>query len=281
MNMGLQRNIEFGPPIRFSHIRRMLVLMYKRAELAQLHGHVELEAGPALEYVARLSREHDVRVTITHFLVKVAALLVRQTPELNYILRRGRFYPRKTIDVSFAVSIGDDSGLVGLGKIENAERKTLVEIARDVREQSTGAKRDGPREASRLARRQRNLPGFALRAAFGLMEHVLYTFNLWSPSFGLPRDLFGSLMVDNVGFLGVDHLQGTPPSLYRAPMALIMGQLRKRPVVRGEGIVAADTLTISFVIDHRFIDGPRAGRALHYARELFADPARIDDLSAE
>ncbi len=86
-----------------------------------------------------------------------------------------------------------------------------------------------------------------------------------------PDDLAnGTFTISNLGFADVDHF--TP--IIRPPESAILGvgRILKRPVVRGETVVAEATLGLSLTFDHRIIDGAPAGRFLKTLKEMIEDP---------
>lgn len=273
----LPKNIDYASSMRVSDMRKLLILTFKKPEFAKVSADVEIDAGPALAYVKQLRRGTGVPVTLNHFLMKVVALSVKQTPEMNYVLRLGKFYRRNTIDISFLISLGTEEGLVSMGKVRCVDQLSLPELVNEVRAQSERVRQGGIQSIERFMRSRQCIPGFALKWSLSLLEFLLYSLNVWIPAFGLPRDGFGSVLVDNVGFLGVDNLRMTPPRLYRAPLFVVMGSVRRKPVEQDGGVQIAPILGLSITFDHRYIDGPRMARWLKFVKLLFAHPEKVND----
>jgi pyruvate dehydrogenase E2 component (dihydrolipoamide acetyltransferase) len=105
-----------------------------------------------------------------------------------------------------------------------------------------------------------------------LLSFVLYTLNVRVP--GLPGDTFGSVMITNVGSLGLDVAYPPLVPFSRVPILIAVGAVADEPVVEGDRVVPAKVFGLHATFDHRFIDGYHAATMSRVLRERLEDPER-------
>jgi len=239
-----------------------------------VYGSLEIDATNALELLHAQTAASGVKVTLTHLVGKAIADAIAVRPDVNAVIRRGRtIYQRDSIDVFFQVAFEGGEDLSG-AKVDGADRKSLVEIARELADR---AERIRSHHDDRLTEKRAIvskvpsvLRGVALRAA----EYLDYDLGLDLSRFGIPHDAFGSVMVTNVGMFGLP--QGFAPLVpfSRAPIVLTVGTVERRPRVVGESVQIRPILPIGVTLDHRLLDGYQIGRIAQRFREVLEDPAR-------
>ena len=79
--------------------------------------------------------------------------------------------------------------------------------------------------------------------------------------------------ITNFGSIGVPF--GTPIINHPEVGILGLGNIAKKPVVRGEEIVPGYVMPLSLSVDHRVIDGADAGRFINYLRQLLENPSQL------
>jgi len=84
------------------------------------------------------------------------------------------------------------------------------------------------------------------------------------------RSQGGSFSISNLGMLGVRSFSAiiNPPQ----SCILAVGAAEKRPVCRGDGIVAATVMTTTLSIDHRSVDGATGARLLKEVKSALENP---------
>jgi hypothetical protein len=118
------------------------------------------------------------------------------------------------------------------------------------------------------------LPGILSRFVLGFAGFFMYSLNLWSPLLGSPRDPFGSVMVTNIGSLGLDMAFAPLVPYSRVPLLITVGAVREEPVVRDGKIEIAKLLRLSATFDHRLIDGVHASHIVKSLKEIFKNPEK-------
>jgi len=237
-----------------------------------VYGSLDVDATRALDFVHAQSVASGVKVTLTHLVGKAIGLAIAERPEVNAVVRRGRtIYQRDSIDVFFQVAFDGGEDLSG-AKVEAADRKSVVEIARELaaHAEHIRAHRDDrlARERALLTSLPPALRGFALHAS----EYLSYDLGLDLSRFGIPYDAFGSAMVTNVGVFGLP--QGFAPLVpfSRAPIVLTVGAVDRRPRVVGDSVQVRPVLPIGATFDHRLLDGYQAGRIAQRFSAVLDDP---------
>jgi len=83
----------------------------------------------------------------------------------------------------------------------------------------------------------------------------------------------GSLTLSNLGMFDVDNCY----SIINPPQSTILavGSVKKRPIVKGDCVVAANTMFVTLSCDHRVIDGAVAAQFLHFMRQYLEVPALL------
>src|SRR5689334_20441535 len=100
----IRRNVDLGPPLKISSWRKIAIGTWKTAADPSVYAIVDLDVAPALRYISRLSEKTGQKITLTHFIGKAMALVLEKHPSINCMLRMGRLYPRKSVDVFFQVA---------------------------------------------------------------------------------------------------------------------------------------------------------------------------------
>ncbi|SEF18736.1 dihydrolipoamide acetyltransferase family protein [Jiangella alba] len=83
----------------------------------------------------------------------------------------------------------------------------------------------------------------------------------------------GTFAVTNLGMFGVQEFT----AIINPPHAgiLAVGTIARRPVVDGDDVRPADTMTVTLSVDHRTLDGATAAAWLSAFVELIEDPVRL------
>lgn len=266
------RNAALGPALKISSWRKVAIGTWKSAGDPSVYGIAEMDVAPALAYLDKLRQKTGVKLTLTHFAGKAVAMTLAQHPEINCVLKLGRLYPRKDVDVFFQVSNDADgkdlSGMV----IRRADRKSLVEISHEMQERADRIRHQGDPEFKRMKGTMGLLPGILSRFVLGFAGFLMYTLNLWTPLLGSPRDPFGSVMITSIGSLGLDTAFAPLVPYSRVPLLIAVGVARETPVARAGKLEIAMISRFCVTIDHRLIDGMHAAKMSRTLHAIFARP---------
>ena len=212
----------------------------------------------AMRYIAAFREKTGKKLTVSHMMAKAAAMVLKECPDANAILRWNRVYLRKRIGVFFQVVMTDE----GASKVDlsgatlyDVEGKSLVEIFDEFqgKVESVRARKDPALEKTRNT--FLGIPYFALGTVLRLISFLSYTLNLDLRRFGIPNDPFGSIMITNIGSLGLDTAYVPLVPYSRVPILIATGAVKDVPVVADGKLVPAKVMRVNATFDHRFIDG--------------------------
>ena len=282
-------NIELTPKTDLSSFRKIAIGTWRTAKDPSVYGSLSLEMDATLDYIEAFRKRTGKRLTLTHLMAKAVALALAEMPDANAILRYGRIWLRKDVDVFFQVVMKDpESGQIDLSglTIRRADQKSMPDIVDEFRRvaEKVRAGKDKDKESTRQTFKM--LPGFVTGWILDTISLLLYTLNLDLSWAGLPRDPFGSVMVTNIGSLGLEEAYVPLVPYSKVPLLVAMGSVKKVPVVDEDtdAIRVARVMRLFATFDHRLLDGAHAAKMSSVLQAVFADPeahfGRIDELPA-
>jgi len=232
---------------------------------------VDVEMGAALDYCERMRRESGVRVSVTHLTVHGVALALKQFPQMNGIVARGRIMLRDTVDIFMQVATSGGAELSGM-KIANADRKTPLEIAREAEERVARIRARRDQQIERTKSVLDRVPARLLGPMMRLIAYLIYDRDLDLSRFGIVKDEFGTAMVSNVGTFGIRAAFGPIVPFSRTPMVVLMGKVEDRVVAENGRPVVRPMMTLCVTLDHRFMDGYHGGEMARICCEFLRNP---------
>ncbi len=283
----LTQNKHFRSPIRANRFRRLSIGAWGSPSDPTIYGVVEVNAEKALAFIERVREKTGIKVTLTHFVGKVFARILATYPELNCELRFGSIYPRDSIDISFQVALdpkikGGSSDDLSAGLVKSVHSKNIVEVAQTLNEGASTIRKQKDPFFGRLKKISFSIPGILLRPSVVLLDFFLNKLNLWSPAFGIPKNAFGSMLITNVGTMGVEFALPAlfPPS--GTPMIIALGAIYSAPVYEADssGVVTqirlAPHVRLCGAFDHRYLDGLHGAKIANMIKECFKDLSWIE-----
>jgi hypothetical protein len=240
----------------------------------QFYGDMDVDAGALLAYIERVREATGTRLTMTHLVGRAVAYAMTVVPELRVrAAPGGRVLPRESVDVFFIVNVGDGRELSGV-KVPDADRKTAIEIAEELRARCAAIHSGDGADLDRGKALLTRLPLLPLRLALRFAAWLTSDLNVDLSRFGMPRQAFGGAMVTSVGMWGVRHAYSPLAPYYKVPVLVLVGAVHQRPVAVAGEVVVRPVMTLTATFDHRYTDGYHAARFAEAVREYCADPAR-------
>ena len=268
-------NIELEPKDDVSSFRRIAIGTWETAYDPSVYGTMEVRMDKAMEYLAAFRKATGKRVTVSHLVAKAMGAALARMPDANAILRFSKIYLRKHIGVFFQVAMEDE----GEGKIDlsgatlyDVEKKSLAQIIDEFEQKVQKVKK---REDPALEGTRSNLkkiPFALMNPTLKLLSFLNYTLNLDLSRFGVPKDAFGSVMITNIGSIGLDQAFVPLVPYSRVPILIALGAVREVPVVEDGKIVVGKMMKVNATFDHRFIDGLHAAVMSKVLREHMDRP---------
>jgi pyruvate/2-oxoglutarate dehydrogenase complex dihydrolipoamide acyltransferase (E2) component len=275
-------HLELTPKTDISSFRKLAIGSWKTTYDPTVYGTLTVRMDKALAYIEAFRQRTGQRLTVTHLMTKAMGEALRRCPEANALLRFNKIYLRKQVTIS-ALVVQTDEGKVDLtsAKIDDADTKSLREIAQEMDEavRRVRERRDVALEKGKSTIQK--LPYMFLNLFTWLIGFLMYTLNLDLSGLGMPKDAFGSVIITNVGSLGLDTAYVPLVPYTRVPIFVAPGAVKDAPVVEDGKVVPGKVMNINASFDHRFIDGFHAGILANTLREMLENPfERFDALPA-
>jgi hypothetical protein len=254
--------------------RKLAGSMWSAPSDPQFYGDLDVDAAAALSYVENVRRTTGVHLTLTHLAVRAVAEGLKAVPSLNVRLVHGREHPRASVDVFVIVAVDRDE-LTGV-KIVDADRKSAVDIAREVEAMAVSIRSGDDPQLGRAKAMLELLPPRLLRTAMRATAWLTSDRDVDLPALGLPHEAFGGAMVSAIGNTGISHAYSPLAPYYRVPVLVLLGAVTEKPVVVSGRVVARPILPLTATFDHRYADGLAAADFGHAAAAYLRDPAGWD-----
>lgn len=233
---------------------------------------------PALRFIDEYRAKTGKRLTVTHLVAKAVALAFRKMPDANAILRFGQIYPRKVVSVFLQVAMEDPTtGKPDLSgtTLPGIDQMTLEQIVDATEKSVARVRKDEDKALSQSRKVFSAVPGWFLHWVLRFFSFLLYTLNLDLSWAGVPKDGFGSVMITNIGSLGLETAYVPLVPWSRVPMLITVGRVSDEPVVENGQVIPGKVMRLSATFDHRFIDGAHAAVLAKVVQEVFQDPERL------
>ncbi|PKN56304.1 MAG: 2-oxo acid dehydrogenase [Deltaproteobacteria bacterium HGW-Deltaproteobacteria-14] len=262
---------------RIKHLpafRKISIGTWRTAYDPSVYGTMEIEMDAAMDYLRRYREATGVRLTVSHMMARVMAAALERIPDANALMRGSRIYRRKRISIFFQVAMTDegDEGKVDLSGtvLHDVDKMSLAEIVTTFDDKVDKVRKRTDETLEKTRRSFMRMPAWAMHRLLRFTSFLLYTLNWKAP--GLPRDAFGSLMITNIGTLGLDVAYAPLVPFSRVPILIAMGAVKAVPIVRDGQVVVGQTMKVSATFDHRFIDGFHAAVMSKVVHQWFEHP---------
>ena len=268
-------NLDLEEKTELSNFRRIAIGTWERSYDPSVYGAMTLRMDEALRYIAEFRNKTGKRLTVTHMMAKAAAVALRKVPDANAVLRFNRVYLRKMIGVFFQVAMTDE----GDGKVDlsgatlyGVEGMSLSEI---IDEFEHKVERVRKREDPALEQTRKSfqaVPNLLLNKFLKTLSFVTHDLNIDMSWAGVPKDPFGSIMITNIGSLGLDQAFVPLVPYSGVPILLALGAVKEVPVAENGKVTTGNVMQVCATFDHRFIDGVHAATLSKIVRQHVEDP---------
>ncbi len=277
-------NLDLTPKDDLSTFRRIAIGTWKTTYDPSVYGTLDIRMDRAMDYIAAYRAATGKRLTVTHLLAKAMAMALSRMPDANAVLRFNRIWLRKTIGVFMQVVMTDE----GEAKIDlsgatiyEVDKMSISQIIDDVESKvnKVRQRRDPALESTRGL--MKKIPFALLNVFMNLLGFLTYTLNLDLTSMGVPKDPFGSVMITNIGSIGLNQAYVPLVPYSRVPIILAMGAVTEAPVVENGKLAVGKVMKVNATFDHRIIDGFHASIMSKTLREYLENPfEKFDALPA-
>ena len=268
-------NLDLVPKRDVSNFRKIAIGTWRDAYDPSVYGTLRLRMDEAMRYIDEFRAATGRRLTVSHLLAKASAMALRDCPDANAVLRWNKVYLRQRIGVFFQVAMtdeGDDKVDLSGAKLDDVDGLSLMEVL-DQFEEKVQRVRERKDPALEKTRNTFQIIPYMLLNAFLRLLHLLnVTLNLDMRWAGIPRDPFGSILVTNIGSLGLETAYVPLVPYSGVPLLLAAGAVEERPVVVDGALGVGKMMNLCATFDHRFIDGVHAARLGKTIRTWMEDP---------
>lgn len=275
-------NLDLVPKKDLSSFRRIAIGTWQTAYDPSVYGSLTLPMDEAMKFLDAYREKTGRRLTLSHMMAKAVAAVLEDLPDANAILRWNRIYLRKTIGVFFQVAMKDqETGEIDLSgsTIHDANEKTLVEIFDTFKAQVEKVRSGKDKELEGTRQTFKSIPYFLLNLFLNTLGFLAFTLNLDLRKLGMPKDPFGSVMVTNIGSLGLEEAYVPLVPYSRVPLLIAMGEVKEEPIVVDGAVTVGSVMRVFATFDHRILDGSHAAKMVKTLRAWFEDPfAHFDGL---
>lgn len=262
-----------------SLFRKIAMGSWSTAADPSVYGLVEIDMTNALAFIQKFNQDNpDVKIGVTELVGKATALVLKQRPEMNGLIKLGRIYLRDSVNLFFQVNVpgGEDdpigkANLLGL-TIDNAENKSLIEISKELKHKTQKIRAGHENDMTKSVRNLSFVPWQLMKCVLNLTSFLNYDLNLPMYLLGMPKDTFGSVMITNIGAMGVDTAWAPLVPYTRVPLLLTVGSIKDRAWVIDNQVQVRPILRIGCTFDHRFMDGVHAAAMTRSFLKYFDQP---------
>lgn len=253
--------------------RKTATTLYKKPDDSKILGSVELDISELQDYIAH-KRKEGLKITLTHFFTLATARAIKEKlPELNTYVQRGNIRSFQNIDATVSVLLRKNE--MGSVKVEKADQFTLQEFAPFLQKKILEARNGTENDAMKLKDKLAVIPWPLRGLAYWIVKKLLVD---WGISFaGISANNMGSFIVSNIGSLGLDNGY---PALFPAAnvsFVLILGGIKKTPLVINDEIQIRTVITLAGALDHRVVDASHAGILFRYYKYIVKNPENLED----
>jgi pyruvate dehydrogenase E2 component (dihydrolipoamide acetyltransferase) len=188
-----------------------------------------------------LFRQRNCRITVTHVIVNAVAGILAEHPEFHSLVYKNRCWKQKQVDIG--LSVAGRATVAPVMVIQNADEKSLAELAAEIQQRTPSVKIENERFLNRLRHWGKFVPFAWLRRCI---------LSLFIRSNNTVRKTVGTFQISmsrNTDFFA--------PNVLSCQSVLGVGRMKERPVVVNGAVEARPTIWITLGCDHRTWDGQR------------------------
>jgi len=220
-------------------------------------------------------REKGKGISFNSYLAYALGNALKENPRANSIIKMGKIYPRKNVEMFFHVLRNETEDDLSGVKIHYDQGVGPTSLEEQFSEKIAQCKKNDP-EFKKIKGLYKFIPSTLSKLFLDVTSFFLYSLNLNLSMFGVPKDSFGSIMVTNVATFGF-QMAFTPIAPYtRIPIVIAVGTPEKRCVVKSDQMVVARQVDLGMHFDHRLVDGIQIAGLLKSLRKYLVDPKLME-----
>lgn len=258
-----------------SAFRKMALGTWRPASDPTVYGKIRIRMDEALAYIDAYRKASGRRLTVSHLVARAYAQVLSEMPDANAIVRFGRLYLREKIAVFFQVALEErGSGELDLSGLclESPHEKSFAQVLAEFEARAAVIREYEDKQLEQTRALLKRMPWFFVAPFLRLVSFLSYTLNLDLRWAGLPADPFGSVLITNVGSLGLSEAWAPLVPYTRVPVILATGAVAPTPIVQGGEVIVAQVMDVCATFDHRVMDGALAAKLARRLTEILEKP---------
>ena len=273
----------FFRPAHVSAFRLLAPVIWQPPQDPTILGDTEIFADKLLAYLDDVREKTGKKVTVTHAVARGMASVLGAHPELNCLVRRGRIWMRRDVDVFLQVAVPhvDGKKLAGAdlsgAVVREADKRTTAEIAGELEAMASRIRKHDDPMLKTTKNMLAILPPFFSGRLLRLLAYLTHDWGWDLRWMGVPDDPFGSIMVTSLGMFGIRNAYAPLFPQGRSIGVLLVGATYDKAVVENGQVVARKVLPLCIALDHRMIDGLQASVILRELTRRLEQPETLDD----
>lgn len=270
-------------PAEVSAFRILAAITWDAPTDPTIYGMTDIDVSKLGPWLEKKREQTGQKLTYTHAVARAMAMVMRQYPGLNCMIRRGQIWQRRDVDVFLQVAVPSEKAGQVQGAdlsgalIRQADTKRIEVIGKELADKAAKIR---ARQDPELAKIKGGISKLPPRMAKWLMRFLVWLNMDWGidlRKFDVPDDPFGSLMVTSLGMHGIRYAYAPLFTNARSVGVILVGGVYDAAVVRDGQIVIRPLLPLSLAADHRVIDGFQASILAREAIKLLENPELLDE----
>lgn len=260
---------------RMSTRKKLAIATWKTPKEGNIFGKLTLDLTQTLKYIDYLRETTGEKITITHIVGNAAGKALKEAPDINGRIVFGRYIPHETADVAFLVSLDEGRDLAKV-KVCNIDKKTTVEIARELRARAECVRTGKDSEFEKSKPIIRLLPTWLIRPVLWTTGFITGAMGFDLKALGLEKFPFGGCIITSVGMFGIDEGYAPQTPFARVPVYVAVTKIKDRVVSHNGEIIIRPEIDLMATIDHRFMDGHQGAMMAKKIRYMVENPWTLD-----
>ena len=254
--------------------RKVAATIYKKPIDSKILGAAEVDVTELEKFISE-KRRNGLKITMTHVMALIVARTLRdEVPSLNSFVRRGKIIQRD--DITAGISVIKANEEMTSVFIPGCDQLNLAALADRMRDEILKSRQGDENETMQSKNVLSKIPWPFRNWVYRFYRTVTISWGISIPFLGLNSDSFGSFLITNIGTLGLDT--GYPALLPSSNVSfvLVMGGIKKKPVVVDDEVVIRRILALSIVMDHRIADASHGGKLYRHIKYLVKHPDELE-----
>jgi chloramphenicol O-acetyltransferase len=265
---------------RFSRVKevpsffKLATAWWRPIEEPFIFSSMSIDMTNALALIKSQYQHTGEKITITHLCTKALAMAYRKFPHINVKVEGNTIYKRDTVDIMVLVSSQSGDELSGM-KLEHVDRKTLSEIAREIRQGALAVRSNRGPTYQFSQDLIKYLPISLIKWVLKVSNILVNRLNIDLSLLGFPDDPFGAAIISSVGMFGIEEVYGPLVPVARCGLLLLITEIKNKPWVEDGKVVIKPVLKLCLTLDHRIFHGYYVAQLQKDLKESLENPQAL------